>query len=616
MDHEPYTDYVDGYWNGPQEQPFNIPNPAAAGLMPGNFFGQGIFPFGTSLFGTGFGSSSGRAPRTDLPPIASGTTRDGTYWERFDNGTIWIYREYNEEGGKLIREEWGRHVLSLPDLLAKYKVFLNEREKLTDNDRAFMDPIGLMNDLNKEKIEPEEKTAADKLAETLKNTFERLSLAETIKGLDEQINDPEISPGAKRLILLRLGKLIKRYERLGGDVAELELSNQGQGEQNKRLNGILKNDAYNRILVELFLKGNYSTLADSSGPNLQADLSLLSEHFGKGFLEGFYSDIESTAEILGGASKSYVQFYDLTPNNYASDYAFKMLESLGFTVPDDPFARFLNVSKKLGKLGTALIYEKLFGSSDKSEELYQNLKSLVSAEFELSKAEVEAVIDLLKIAVDEIAHFDDWTAEEKAYVTGRLAYELASLLIPGGAIAKGGLKAAKGTKFAQLVTKISKSEKLAKLRKTFGPDTRVGRALSEFWYDEYGAIPNPLNFSEGHENLLKLRRELLQKKGNGKPGYKKNPLKANKNIKGEPEPSNLNDALREMIAAEDMAGYTQTKETNLGKAAYKLLFGKYQKLSPAMKKEFVKRFHKGYEPGTILNTDVILTGPPFPYQLL
>ncbi|WP_339732723.1 Calx-beta domain-containing protein [uncultured Gimesia sp.] len=220
-DHDfPPTDVPNatGGWDGPQATPFNIPNPAAAGLMPGNFFGQGIFPFGTSLFGTGYGSSSGRAPRTDLPPISSGTDPDGTYWERFDNGTIWIYREYDTEGGKLIREEWGRHIISLPDILGEYKAFLDEqtRERHKFTDMIFTDPRGLMDALNDRANSPSQQEKLNSLRKRIK-LIKELLITGTLRD-DVHLHYKD-----------RLNELVEEYVRLGGSLILLKINKPGEG---------------------------------------------------------------------------------------------------------------------------------------------------------------------------------------------------------------------------------------------------------------------------------------------------------------------------------------------------------------------------------------------------
>ena len=490
MDHEPYTEIVDDNWNGPQEQPFLLPNPAAAGLMPGNFFGQGLFPFGNSLFGTGFGNSSGRAPRTNLPPIATGTEPDGTYWELYDNGTIWIHRIYEKEGGRRIQETWGRHTQSMPDLLAEYQRFLKDRKKLTDNDKAFMDPMGLMNDLNKEETTPEEKAAADKLAETLKNAFEILQLERIIKGLHEQVNDPETSPGAKRSILLRLGKLIKRFEELGGDVAGLELSNSGVTENQSEFVKLQKKDIFDRILEKLITGRKYTTLADrsngSNGSNdLLKDLISLHPHFLAGIGDGLASDLIAIAE-LGGSAHIGGGAFVITANPALVQKIVGLLAYI-YEIPKTYEDEIYRV-KKYGALGAAYIKEALTGSQSKADLLYDYLKKMIQEDYDLIESEYDALVELLKVAAEDISNLD-LTPEEKARLLGRVFYEVGTLLIPGSAVVKGGVKATKGAKLLQVISKLAKSEKIAKLLEKLPSNSKIRQLFKDI--SQYRLHVNP-----------------------------------------------------------------------------------------------------------------------------
>ncbi|QDV51351.1 Calx-beta domain protein [Gimesia fumaroli] len=115
-----------------------------------------------------FGSPQ-TAPVPTGDPVSSGTREDGTYWEHYDNGDYWLYREYESEGGELINEEWGYKTQSFNDLLQSFYQLIEEARQNTVIDKiddffADLSEVGdLLNETNN--VPDEAEQARDAIAE-------------------------------------------------------------------------------------------------------------------------------------------------------------------------------------------------------------------------------------------------------------------------------------------------------------------------------------------------------------------------------------------------------------------------------------------------------------------
>ncbi|QDU15103.1 hypothetical protein CA11_29230 [Gimesia maris] len=111
--------------------PFFDPMAVASSMM--DYVGGG----GWDMGGLGFGDNgSGQtAPEPTGEPVSSGTKEDGTYWEHFDNGDFWLYREYESEGGELIKEDWGYYSQTFFDILQGFNQLIEEAMESTGLDQ-------------------------------------------------------------------------------------------------------------------------------------------------------------------------------------------------------------------------------------------------------------------------------------------------------------------------------------------------------------------------------------------------------------------------------------------------------------------------------------------------
>ena len=102
--------------------PFFDPLSVASSMM--SYVGGGSW----NVEGLGFlnNGETQTAPEPTGEPVDTGTEPDGTYWEQYDNGIYWLYREYASEGGELIKEEWGYYSQTFFDILQDLNQLIEE----------------------------------------------------------------------------------------------------------------------------------------------------------------------------------------------------------------------------------------------------------------------------------------------------------------------------------------------------------------------------------------------------------------------------------------------------------------------------------------------------------
>ncbi|WP_232105496.1 Calx-beta domain-containing protein [Gimesia panareensis] len=506
-DHFDLNTTVDKDWDPPAPNPLPLSNPAGAAFFPNKFISEGILPGGLpSLFGSTLGYSSDRAPRTNLPPIATGTERDGTYWERYDNGTVWIYRVYEKEGGKLIHEEWGRHVVPMPDLMILYHELLAKRKQEQEefDDQVYFDPVGLMGALNKKDNKPEKKADVEAQADYIKNAKERNFLAETITDLNDQINDPETSPVARKFYRQRLSHLIERFRNAGGDVASLKLeyimqpANNGIGAFERVILGFIHDRLDKASAIADKTLDHNPGKKDLIGKPSPDDYFVVFSFAGEGFFDALWGDLEGFAGVGSDLLRGFIRRADPTPHN---QYADSLIDQLNAYLPDTFLERRYRFQNKSMELASELFYELTLGSSDKADRIYEELLTVFQKDAQLTKEELDKLIELGSIALEEISNFPHWSDEQKSYVSGQLFYTVVTSLTGGGTAAK----VAKAAKLDQLLINIFKSRKY----KEAVEDIAISGRLAEFLADLRGTSP-ALDATEKLAGPLKSAKNLTK----------------------------------------------------------------------------------------------------------
>jgi len=176
--------------------------------------------------------SSEDAPDPTGPPISTGTEPDGTYWEFYNNGDVWIKRTFVSEGGELIREDWGHHTETLFGLMKDFNQLIedfSEGTVIESIDEFFADLIevgGVLNEKNNTPKIVREETLTD-----IKNRIRNL------RKLRQAVQLPLIYSKA---VTEEIKKLVSDYQAAGGDIKDLSINGAPSSPEEQQIEALRK----------------------------------------------------------------------------------------------------------------------------------------------------------------------------------------------------------------------------------------------------------------------------------------------------------------------------------------------------------------------------------------